>query len=138
MLFPFNLCIIMYTVAEFSLSQSMYSVNEQEGGVSICVELLSGDLDRDVELELTFERGTAGPTDFNTNNVIYRFSHSEDIMVCRTVEIFGDGVVENRENFMASLETSSSDVSFLLRDAEVFIEDSQEDGRNIIIILQCT
>ena len=42
-----------------SLQQHAYSVGEGEGDVHVCAEIVSGQIERNVEVNLTVEEGTA-------------------------------------------------------------------------------
>ena len=88
-------------------------------------------LDRNIELELTFESGTADLTDFNATDLVYVFEagSTTGASQCNTVAIASDGVVEDTEELTVTLRDSlmSSDVEISRSEAEVVIEDSPSD-----------
>lgn len=120
--------------AEFSINQSMYTINEQDGEVEICVEL-SGRLDRPISLELTVLPDTADVNDFDSNILTYTFPSNSvsGSTVCNVVGIIGDGIVENRERIGIELHGNPQDlaVTLILSEAEIFIEDSPNDCKGI-------
>ena len=86
---------------------STFDINESSGETSVCVELANEvDLGRDITLELAvFADRTADLNDINTTTLTYAFSsgsRSGDVL-CNTIGITIDGVVENREEFSVEL-----------------------------------
>ena len=117
-----------YAVVQFSINQSIYFVNEQAGMVSVCVELLTGRLDRQVNLDLVPSNGTADTRDFSSSVLVYMFP-SGSVSDCNDVSITRDGVVEQRESFVVELRDNTGDraVEIVQDSATIFIDDSLED-----------
>ena len=89
----------------------MYTVNEESGEVSVCVQFTGEhsiyvELNRDIILELAiFADRTADLSDINTTTLTYAFSsgsQSGDVL-CNTIGITIDGIVENIEEFSIKL-----------------------------------
>ena len=86
---------------------STFDINESSGEASVCVELANEvDLGRNITLELAvFADRTADLNDINATTLTYTFSsgsRSGDVL-CNTIGITIDGVVENREEFSVEL-----------------------------------
>lgn len=103
------------------------------------MQLLSGVLDRDINLGLTFEENTASFIDFDNSIIAYLFEAGSvsPITVCNVNLIARDDIVEDRESFFALLEAipKADDVNITRNFAEIFIDDSPFDGKSVIIIL---
>ena len=125
-LFPLN------AVAAFAinLTASTLVVDEVEGGAIICVEIITGLLGRDVDLELSvLASGTADFSDFSNSTLPFVFTTGSGpgTRVCDTVIISTDQVVEDAEDFSVELASASPvamDVNITNSDAVVTIIDS--------------
>ena len=85
------------------LLQSALSVTEDEGEVSVCASILTGQIERDIVLQLTFTPDTAsGGVDFTSADQSLTFTE-EDGMDCADVKIFNDDFFEETELFIADL-----------------------------------
>ena len=124
-------------VAEFAINSTSpeISVNEMEGEGRVCVELLSGILDRNITLELVpLANGTANADDFDESILTYLFESGSSVgtVLCMEINITKDGVVENLEYFSIDLRDDSQfpDVTISNNSAIVVIEDSPEDSKS--------
>ena len=114
----------MCVVAEFSVDQSSYNVSELDGGVEVCV-ILTGDLDRQITLELILSNRTADARDYDSSSLVYTFTPVSETTVCNRVAITNDSVVEDREQFMVELQQNPEDRAVIIDRsvAEIFIDD---------------
>ena len=108
-------------------------MNEEDGQVMVCVQLVSmGELDRDIDLELTFDNDNISSSDFNVTTVIYTFQSGSRFGddVCNVLGVIEDGVVEDTESFVVTLQeiTPEDDVSVTTNTAEIMVEDSPQDS----------
>lgn len=119
-------------VAEFSISPSSYNVSEQDGAVEVCVQL-SGQLDRQISLQLIPSPDSASTSDFDASSIVYLFTPDTENPVCNEIGIIADDVVERRERFTVSLLASSEEraVRVLQSTAEVFINDFSIDCKSL-------
>ena len=124
----------MFIVAEFSLNQTSYTVNEQEDMVTVCVVLV-GHLDRAILLQLLLETSTASSDDFDDTSLTYTFESGAITgdSHCRTIQIAQDGIVERTERFLATLRPSApaQDVRIREEEAQIVIEDSPFDRKSM-------
>ena len=118
---------------------STFNVNEYPGEASVCVELANEvALDRDITLELAvFADRTADLNDINATTLTYAFSsgsRSGDVL-CNTIGITIDGVVENREEFSVELTANPpfKDIVITQPNAVLSINDSSFECK-----LQCS
>ncbi len=102
----------------------------------MCVDLVTGELDRLVTLELILSNGTADTRDFNSSNLVYIFAIGSvsGSPVCNNVSINSDVVVENREYFEIELQADPDDsaVDIARNSAMIFIDDSSTDCKSMI------
>lgn len=100
------------TVAEFAIREqgTTFEVNEMDGMVTVCVELISNvTLDRDITLELfPTVNGTADLNDFNSSALMYTFMPGSvaGTFLCKDIGIARDGIVEDIEDFSVLLRSS--------------------------------
>ena len=111
----------------------MYTVNEESGEVSVCVELL-GELDRDISLVLSVENDTASFMDFDSTTLNYTFESGSTSgkISCNFINITRDGIVEDEEHFVIILQTlpqELDDVNITRSLVDVFIADSPFDSK---------
>ena len=127
--------MLLCLVAEFSISQASYNASEQDGMVDVCVEL-SGQLERQITLELIPSNNTANTNDFNGNSLVYMFPPMSGNTVCNAVNITRDGVVESRESFVIELQEIPEDDAIVLGQstAVVFIDDSPTDCKMFVMV----
>ena len=98
----------------------------------VCVQLLSlGELDRDINLDLTFETDLSNSSDFNVTSLIYTFESGSGFGAeeCNVIGVIEDGVVEDVETFVVTLQGNppQNDVNVTTNTAEIVIEDSPLD-----------
>ena len=96
----------------------------------MCVQLLSGELARDIDLQLMVE--TAGLQDFSSLPT-YSFpsgSVGQLATVCEGVLVDRDGIVEDTEQFLLSLLSTAVDVR-TGESAVVTIQDSPLDSKSL-------
>ena len=125
--------IIVVAMFSFDPMLSTFDINESSGETSVCVELANEvDLGRDITLELAvFADRTADLNDINATTLTYEFSsgsRSGDVL-CNTIGITIDGVVENREEFSVELIANhpSEDIVITQPSAVLSIDDSPFD-----------
>ena len=122
----------------FSLNSSVSSGNEQDGEVSICVELQSV-IARNISLqlvtrELAGQNNSASPSDYNnTASVTYTFGAGpleDERTLCALIPLNEDGIVEDREVFEVLLRENPEemDVAIDTDQGQVFIMDSPLDS----------
>ena len=121
--------IIVVAMFSFDPMLSTFNINESSGEASVCVELANEvDLGRDISLELAvFADRTADLNDINATTLTYAFSsgsRSGDVL-CNTIGITIDGVVENREEFSVELTANppSEDIVITQPSAILSISD---------------
>lgn len=134
-----NIHVIVVAVFYFDPMLSTFNVIESSEEASVCV-LLTGEqgfyveLDRDIMLKLAIVAdGTAGLNDINTTTLTYTFSsgsRSGDVL-CNTIGITIDGIVESREEFSIELIANppSEDIVITQPNAVVSIADSPFDRK---------
>ena len=107
-----------------SLEHVSYLGEEQNGDVEVCA-ILTGGLGRQISLELIPSTDTADTNDFSSSILAYIFTPSSDSIVCGTVGISSDSVVEDRERFTVELQESPEDRAVIIvqNSAEIFIDD---------------
>ncbi len=113
--------------------QSVYLVSEDNGFIEVCV-VLDGIIERNVEMELTTDNGTATgikllktdllilivPNNLDSSDytsvvsfpLIFTPSDPIGVLMCANITIILDSVVENTESFLVVL--SSSDPAVVL------------------------
>lgn len=96
---------------------------------------LSGELDRQVNLELIPSSGTADARDFDSSSLLYLFPISSETgrVVCGSVGISRDEVVESSEIFAVNLQTNPEDRAVIIvqSEAEIVIADSPSDSKEL-------
>ena len=105
-----------------------YTVNENEGSVTLSVQLLNGELARDVEVELSTGDGTAtssAPADYIAPRVsiTLQFTPAESVQSV-TVQIVNDDIAELSETLFGLLSTIDSAVYLDPNTANVKIVDN--------------
>ena len=115
-------------VVQVSLEQVSYVGEEQNGDVEVCA-ILTGELGRQITLELIPLTDTADTSDFSSSILAYTFTPTSDSIVCSAVGISNDSVVEDRERFTVELQENPEDraVVIVQNSAEVFIDDNSVD-----------
>lgn len=133
----FNTCVIFMTfiVAEFAFEQATYFVNEQDGGILLCVTFLSIELDRDIDLEVVLAANSQ-TGDFNTSRLPYRFLPGTRLgeAECNLLGVTQDGIVERVETFTVLLQdiVQENDVNIAQENAQISIEDSLLDCEFVV------
>ena len=112
-----------------------YTVNENEGSVTLIVQLLNGELARNVEVELSTGDSTASssaPADYIAPGVsiTLRFTPAESTQSV-TVQILDDDITELSETFFGLLFTTDSAVYLDPSTANVEIVDN--DGELVFL-----
>ena len=101
-----------------------YTVAESQGTVNLSVVLLSGTLERPVQVLFSTEEGTAtstDPVDFTgIRNLVLTFDPSTDRHLVM-VSIANDNIVEDSEMFSGSLNSSDRAVDLMPETAQVEI-----------------
>ena len=111
-----------------ALEQSLYSLSEGEGEVSVCA-VLGAVTERRVEVQITTSGGTArSSVDFDSTATDLTFEAASSAHQCALISIVDDAILENVERFGVSLVTSdpaltSVNSSVVNRSAVVVIAD---------------
>ena len=109
-----------------------YSIRETDGSVSLNVGIISGSLERSVEVFFSTSDGTAtsiDPLDFNPlTDVVLQFNASTSSIPV-IVTIVDDGILENSEKFFGNLRTSDSGVVVDSQRVNVTILEDIGDGK---------
>lgn len=116
-----------FTALSIGLVQDTYTVAENEQQVQLCASIVSGQLERNVEVSVTFTPNTASIGEFSQVSQTLTFS-GQNTLLCFNVEIVDDQFFEDDETFFANLETLESVefVQFATSRAEVVI--TNDDG----------
>jgi hypothetical protein len=134
---------VFHSVAEFGLNFTSVEVNEEEGVVLNCVELLSGNLDRNIslDLEVTLETATSEDLSGNETTLEYTFVRGSGpgAVECASLGISSDGIVERVEELSVRLSANPTqeDVVITQPNATVFISDSPFDSKCSGILGSC-
>ena len=128
-IFKFSL---LNTAVTIGFDPDQYSVNEDDGSVSLTVQVLAGELARAVSVNFLTQDGTAtstAPTDFvsvaEASPIILHFSPT-DLDLQATVTIINDTITENPEQFIGLL--SSFDPAVILAPMNANVEILDNDG----------
>lgn len=127
----------MFSIGELS---TILDVNELDEVATDCVELISSVLlDRTIALELLpTADGTASLRDFDNSSLILIFLSGSvaGTSLCEDIEITRDGIVEDTENFSASLRINPevSDVNIIQANAAISIRDSPLNSKSSVAI----
>ena len=110
----------------------IYSIGETDGSVSLTVDIMSGTLERSVEVFFSTSDGTAtsiDPLDFNPlTDVVLQFNASTSSIPV-IVTIVDDDIPENSETFFGNLWTVDSGFVIDTQRANVTIHDQAGDGK---------
>lgn len=112
-----------HVVVRIGLNQTTYMVTENEQ-LQICASLVTGQLERDIVVLVTFTPSTASSQDFNFNQASQTLLFSQQsTQLCYDVEIVDDELFEDSETFFVGLQTDESGgvVRFTISSASVII-----------------
>lgn len=116
----------------FSLSQDDYNVNEGDGGVEVCIDLVAGVPLTNIPIEISTQPGSAGRKfikpititititahtavdDYATTNQSAFFATGSDVgtRLCINISIVDDILVEVIERFIINADSSDQNVEF--------------------------
>ena len=82
--------------------QGALSITEDEASVSICASIITGQIEREIVLPLTFTPGTASDADFTLEGLSLTFTE-QNRTDCADVEVVNDDFYEGKEDFFANL-----------------------------------
>lgn len=98
----FQLFLCTIAVVTIGLMQGALGITEDEKSVSICASIITGQIERDIVLPLTFTPDTASGVDFTPAEQSLTFTEQNG-MDCADVEIVNDDFYEETEVFFADL-----------------------------------
>ena len=124
-----------------SFSEAIYTVNEKQMSLPICI-ILDGLIEREVKMMLFAEDHSAigkriafllcniynplpvALEDYGIINSTVFFDADSSKTVCRNIPIVFDEILENTEHFVLTLNTSDPGVNILRPQVSVFIQDN--------------
>lgn len=118
-----------------SFKNNVYAVNEADKIVGICV-CLTGELEREVTIQLTTIEGTAmNGSDYievvKEERVFQPTSQTDNLEECWDIVLVDDNILEENETFSVTLTINDTSVDFNGSTAEVVITDNDCKLRNV-------
>ena len=112
--------------------REQYSIGEDQNTVQVCARIREGSLEREVEVTLLTQDGSAvAPDDYASVSVELTFDSSRDSQ-CVNISIENDNTLEGMEDFKVSLDSGNEErVSLSPERATVSIID--DDGNTLVL-----
>ena len=117
-------CNCCHAVADVALEQTAYEFSEQSEPLQVCINITNNvtvEANFSISVQTDADEGTAEIGDFEM--------FKKEIIVnpgqtCFDVKIFLDAILENRETFIVSIESTDSAFNVIVPQAQVIILDS--------------
>ena len=114
----------VHTGVVISFERTDYVATEEDGLLEICINIQSGELERAVQFTVSTSNLSAiADQDFIFESALLSLDSNTSI-VCVTVDIVGDTILESTEDFLVSLQSDDSAVEIALPELTVPILDS--------------
>ena len=112
-----------------NFDHSVYSVNEEEGEMTVCVEL-GAEVEREVSVRLTTSDATAySSSDFTQVDTELSFQPQNATRLCMGIPIENDDILEDEEYFLLSMLTA---------DKALYTGNDEAAGKNSTVVVTVT
>ena len=122
-----NVTICIFAVVTVGFVETSVSVSENETRRDVCFRVLSGELDREIQVNVRTQDGTAvASDDYAAGNMAFTLSPSM-LERCFPVEPVDDDILEDDEQFTLILSTTEMRVNTSPDTATVTIVDNDSE-----------